>query len=187
MMLYPKTIADTDADWRKACEFMQVIPLNPRKPSSRESRYQRAYYETADEFLQRPMVWEGNKYVPAAFYSYTLRFAVSLGVIGSIPVDATDQLNEFRRAVNAALKSRIGMLERRSWELDDERVRLDRAGDHEAAAKVVATQVATGNFGVAYGEMFEELRAETGRTPTHPEILNAILSVHGKERVECQV
>lgn len=178
-MLYPETIADSDGDWRKACAFLQVIPLNPRKKPPSGS-LPRTFYETADDYLVRPMIDCDGKKVPAPYYCYVLRFAVSLGVSGRIPFEANDQLDAFRRTVNAAIQTDFGLAERRRWELDDERLRLERAEDHQSAI-VLAEQSRVASLALSgYDDAFAALLDRLGRCPSHTDVLHSILAAAGE-------
>ena len=177
-MLYPETIADSDGDWRKAFAFLQVIPLNPRKKPSSGSLPQ-TFYETADDYLVRPMIYEGKTKVPAPYYCYVLRLSVALGVIGRIPVEANDQLDVFRRTVNAAIQSEIGLAERRRWVLNDERLKLERAEDPRSTLVLAEQSKSAAIAAAGYDAAFDALLARNGRCPSHEDVLHSILAAAG--------
>lgn len=131
MLIWPKAVNDSDPDWARACALLQVLALDPRQPSLRGHK-PRPYFETADDFLVRPEIWVDRKRVPAPYYSYSLRFNVSASVHGSISVAAADQLEEFRRAVNAAIQAPLTAAERKRWEATNAAREREAAGDPKA-------------------------------------------------------
>lgn len=118
MVIWPKSINKNDGEWLRACALMQVLALNPRQESKRV-RKPRETLKTADDYLFRPLVWIERKQVPAAHYSFSLRFNVSASVHGTIPVDDVDQIEEFKRVVNAALQGALTEAERNRWAADE--------------------------------------------------------------------
>lgn len=139
MVIWPKIISADDEGWRRACALMQVLALDPRQPSPRGYK-PRKYYETADDFLIRPMIWEDKKQVPAPYFQYALRFDVSASVHGSIPIDATDELEEFRCRVNAAIHGPLTVAERKLLETNSERLKREHAGDSSMSESLIEVQ-----------------------------------------------
>lgn len=133
MVIWPETISSDDDGWVRACALLQVLALDPRQPSPRGFK-PRLYFETADAILIRPYIWVERKQVPAPYFSYSLRFNVSASVHGSIPIEATDQIEEFKRKVNAALQGPLTVAERKRWEADREFRKCCAANDPMATA-----------------------------------------------------
>jgi len=136
MVIWPKAINVSDDAWRQACALMQVLALDLRKYSPRGYQ-RREYYESAEDFLVRPMIWENTKRVPAPYLQYALRFNVSASVHGSIPIDAADELEEFGRWVNAAIQSPLTVAQRKMWDICSERLKGERAGDYSMSGSLI--------------------------------------------------
>lgn len=117
MVIWPNKISSDDDGWVRACALLQVLALDPRQPRPRGFK-PRQYFERADDFLIRPKTWVDTKQVPAPYFSYILHFNVSASVCGSIPIDAADEIEEFKRRVNSALQSPLTLAERKRWEAD---------------------------------------------------------------------
>lgn len=129
MVIWPEKVVTGDEGWDNACALMRVLALDPR----RRNRKSISYFETADDFLDRPKIWVDRRHVLAPYFSYTLRFNVSASVHGSIPVDDSEQLEEFRRQVGASLLSDLTVAERARWEADRHFRESCRSGDPLAA------------------------------------------------------
>lgn len=179
MVIWPTTISPNDAQWRRACALLQVLALNPRLDYSKNR-----YFETAEDYLIRPNIWVDRKLIPAPYYTYAVRFAVSASVHGSIPIDDELQLNVFKKAINAALHGPLTMAERRRWESNSEFLRCCYSDDAKADefAKVMRAQGATASR--HYDEaraMFQESRRHTGYKASslcsHNEILEALVQL----------
>lgn len=134
MVIWPKAVSRGDEGWEKACALLQVLALDPRMPLSRGFQKQRNFFESADDFLVRPNIYVDRKLVPAPYHSYCIRFNVSASVLGSIPIDDCEQLDEFRRAVSAALVGELTVAEQKRWAADSEFRRCCAAKDPLADA-----------------------------------------------------
>lgn len=119
MVIWPEKVSCDDAAWQSACALMMVLALDPRQSRSR-TRKTGEYFETADDFLIRPLIWVDKKQELAPYLSYSLRFNVSCSVHGYIPIDAADQIKEFKERVNAALQSPLTVAERKRWACNTE-------------------------------------------------------------------
>ena len=126
MVIWPQKISTDDVGWQQACALMQVLALDPRRPQNRATRHLGRYFESADDILERPNIWVDRRQVPAPYFSYCLRFNVSASVLGSIPVDDVQQIAEFKRAVNSALRGELTTAERKSWEANEQRLEVLR-------------------------------------------------------------
>ncbi|WP_126448037.1 hypothetical protein [Sulfuricystis multivorans] len=122
MVICPKKISPDDADWQQACALMQVLALDPRRPQNRAARHLGRYFESADDILERPNIWVNHKLIPAPYFSYYLQFNVAVSVIGQIPIDDEQQITEFRRVVNSALRNELTTAIRKSWEANEQRL-----------------------------------------------------------------
>ena len=131
MVIWPKKISPDDAGWQQACALMQVLALDPRRPPNRAARHLGRYFESADDILERPNIWVDRRQVPAPYFSYCLRFNVSASVLGSIPIDDVQQIAEFKRAVNSALRGELTTAERKSWEANEQRLVVLRQADYQ--------------------------------------------------------
>ena len=129
MVIWPQKISPNDDGWRQACALMQVLALDPRRHLDRATRQLGRNFESADDLLERPNIWVDRRLFPAPYFSYCLRFNVSASVLGSIPIDDEVQLNEFKRAVNAALQGELTMAERKSWEAEHQRLETSRMAE----------------------------------------------------------
>lgn len=120
MVIWPQKVCRDDEGWRRTCALLQVLALDPRRapPASSLRNKSRTYFESADDFLIRPNIFVDRKQVPASYYSYSLRFNVSISAHGVVPIADMEQCDEFRRAVNAALRSELTVAERKRWEAD---------------------------------------------------------------------
>ena len=115
MVIWPQTITKDDAGWLQTCALLKTLALDPRRLDF-PRKGPAPFFETADDFLERPMIWVDRKLVAAPYFSYSLRFAVSAVSIGHIPVDRDIELAEFREAVNSALQGPLTQAERKRWE-----------------------------------------------------------------------
>ena len=129
MVIWPQRISQDDGGWQQACALMQVVALDPRRPPTRAARHLGRYFESADDILERPNIWVDRRQVPAPYFSYCLRFNVSASVLGSIPIDDVQQIAEFKRVVNAALRGELTTAERKSWEANEQRLVVLRQAD----------------------------------------------------------
>lgn len=129
MVIWPQKISPDDEAWQQACALMQVLALDPRRHQDRATRHLGRFFESADDLLERPNIWVDRRLVPAPYFSYCLRFNVSASVHGSIPIDDEAQLNEFKRAVNAALQGELTTAERKSWEAEHQRLETSRIAE----------------------------------------------------------
>ena len=153
MVIWPQKISPDDEGWQQACALMLVLALDPRRPPTRAARHLGRYFESADDILERPNIWVDRRLVPAPYFSYCLRFNVSASVHGSIPIDDVQQLAEFKRAVNAALRGELTAAERKSWEANEQRlVVLRQADSRRHPADAAADDKAHGFHAVAADE-----------------------------------
>ncbi len=130
MVIWPQKVCRGDEGWNRACALLQVLALDPRRPvTGRQFSAQQQYFESAEDFLVRPKIWVDRKLVPAPYYTYALRFNVSASVHGAIPVIDTEQLEEFKQVVSAALHGELSAAERKRWEADAEFRRCCAAND----------------------------------------------------------
>lgn len=129
MVIWPQKVSPDDEAWQKACALMQVLAIDPRRHQDRASRHLGRFFESVEDILERPNIWVDRRQVPAPYFSYCLRFNVSASVLGSIPIDDEAQLNEFKRAVNAALHGELTNAERKSWEAEHQRQETIRVAE----------------------------------------------------------
>ena len=133
MVIWPKKVHVDDADWHRVCALLLVLALDPRRPASHQRHsLDRKYFDSADDFLVRPDIWVDRKLVPAPYYTYCLRFSVSLSAHGSIEVDDVAQIETFKEAVNAALHGKLTVAERKRWEANTEFLKCCAANDSKA-------------------------------------------------------
>lgn len=135
MVLWPHKVSSDDKEWQQACALMQVLALDPRRPLELANRKPGGFFETADDYLVRPNIWVDRKQVPAPYFSYTLRFNVSVSVHGSIPVDDAEQISEFKRAVNSAIQGELTTAERKSWEAEHKRLEAARMAERQRCGR----------------------------------------------------
>lgn len=143
MVIFPSQISRNNQDWNRACALLLVLALDPRRYGVKKTA--KRFYETADDYLDRPMLYADRKWVPAPYYSFSLHFNVSASVHGSIPVDDDGQLEEFKQTINTALQGPLTSAERNIWEADDQRRKCEVKGDPMAGvcAGVASIEVAT--------------------------------------------
>ena len=173
MVIWPEKVARGNADWDRVCSLLQVLALDPRRPLPLRSRWNasREYFTSADQFLERPMIYVDRRHVPAPHFSYAIRFNVSGSVHGSIPVDDAEQLEEFRRAINEALHGRLTQAERKRWEAAAEwRARL---AANDPLAEVFASEAQ--EEGAKADHYYREVRAAIGGD--HQAVLAGLVDV----------
>lgn len=181
MVIWPEKISSDDDGWLRVCALLQVLALDPRQLSPMGLKPRR-YFETADDFLIRPIIWVDRKQVPAPYFSYSLRFNVSASVHGSIPIDASDQIEEFKRRVNAALQSPLTVAERKRWEADCEFRKCCAANDSMATAFATVASDESRKADHYYHEVREAIEASRRYTgyvaaslSRHEEVLDGLV------------
>jgi hypothetical protein len=117
MIIFPARISKDDQDWIRACALLKVLPLDTRN----RSKGKPPYYDCDLDYLVRKKSFKEGKWIEDPYYSFSLRFGVSASIHGSIHVDSSDELEEFKAVVNEALSSEICISERRKHELSEER------------------------------------------------------------------
>ncbi|MBK4737924.1 hypothetical protein [Noviherbaspirillum pedocola] len=179
MVIWPQEVSSKDVEWRSACALMQVLALDPRRESLRGGRGWpvRRYFDSADDYLQRPMIYVDKQRVPAPYYQYSLRFNVSASVHGQIPVDDEQQLAEFRTVVNAALSGPLTVAERRQWE--NEEAQRTHTSQREPVEELGGEAVPTDRYSAMC--FYDAVRAsfETSRRSgvDHDDILNELVQL----------
>jgi hypothetical protein len=100
-----------------------------------------------------------KRLVPAPYYSFSLRFNVSVSVHGSIFIADTEQVEEFKRVVNAALQSPLTVAERKRWEADNEFIKCCAANDPMASVFELAGSEESRKADRYYHEIREAIAA----------------------------
>lgn len=126
MIIWPETVSRTDESWNNARALMRVLSVDVRRKSFRPKPDEPHYYETADDYLVRPLIVVERRPVLAPYFSYRVNFSVSCGVLGHIPVDDESQLFEFRQVLNAALQHELTVAEKGVWVAGRKRNVLER-------------------------------------------------------------
>lgn len=183
MVIWPKTISESDEGWILVCALLQVLALDPRQPSTRGYK-PRQYFESADDFLLRPLIWVDRQRVLAPYYSFCVRFNVSASAHGRIDVDASDQLAEFRCRINAALRGPLTVAARKQWEAETE-FRKCCASNSPATEQFAAVGKAEANKADQYynqvRETIEASRRNTGFVAAslcrHEEVLQGLACI----------
>lgn len=124
MVINPETVSQSDPRWRRACALLKLLALEPRRqrwePSTSAhfvfgKKTPLEFIANADEYLARPEYWREGRRQLGDQYMYTVHFGVACTITGTIPVDAQEQLEEFRRAVNDAIQGPLTAAARRRW------------------------------------------------------------------------
>lgn len=135
MVIYPTQISKEDPEWRKAVALFQVLAIDNRLPLHKNGEV-REYATKADQFLMRPMIYDENhRKVPAPYFSYAIRFTVSVVVIGSIQIDDQQQIDEFKWRLNAALNTSMTQASQRNFEAREKFTKSGRRSDEAMQAE----------------------------------------------------
>lgn len=183
MVIYPACLSKEDPEWMRACALMKMLALDPRMPPSGRRGENRGFYQCADDYLIRPRQFMNGKWVDAKFYSFSVRFAVSASIHGSIDIDDDTSLAEFRRAVGSAIEGPLTAAERERHVLSGERLALDRAGTEAPEGLAARVRAASHAAMDSYEQMrksLEDDRRHRGcgmpSLTTHQEILEGLIS-----------
>lgn len=130
MIIEPQRVSPDDPQWHKACELFRVLALDPRRKQWKAGTSARfefrnkavatEFFESADDYLKRPEYWREGRQQLADSYIYNVHFGVACAIVGSIPVNDLEQLDEFRRTLNAALHSPFTEAARRRWRYEEQ-------------------------------------------------------------------
>jgi len=183
MIIFPARISKDDQDWIRACALLKVLPLDTRN----RSKGKPPYYDCDLDYLVRKKSFKEGKWIEDPYYSFSLRFGVSASIHGSIHVDSSDELEEFKAVVNEAIGSDISVSERRVLELSDERRSLWYSNKDvpDSLSRQIQTEACKSlqNYEWARRHLDEErrhLNPGFGRLSTHDEVMDCLLSIGGE-------